>query len=287
MINLWYDENFIRDSLTRGPKKVLMNLMESLEQCDVPYSINTNTYKFNHIIQYGSLGYSKHEKLEHDSCLIGPQVWPFDQYGEFLKDNPQYYKKLLMPGMSAYLSFLDIGYTQDKLSLWPVGIKNIDVERNSDIKFLIYQKGRSDDDVNFVTMFLDDNSYTYEILRYGYYQPKDYLRCLSDCSHAIIVGRPETQGIAYQEMMSSDMPLMIWDNIEWFDYGIPLQFQKNPSPTSAHYFSEECGEKFYTREEFERVFNKFVSTKYFPKEYVMRELSYEVSVKKLLSIFEE
>ena len=285
MINLWYEES--PNQPVCGPKKVLIGLRESLEKCNVPYAINEDKYAFNHLIQYDPMGHIKHEKLEHSSCLIGPQVWPFDQYGEFLKRCPQYYKKLLMPGMSCYLSFIQQGYLEEKLALWPVGIKDINVERTKDTRFLIYQKERPDSDVNYVISFLEKNGYEYRILRYGSYNPEDYYRCLSECSHAIIVGRPETQGIAYQEMMSSDMPLMIWDNREWYDYGIPVEYQKNPAPTSAHYFSEECGEKFYTEEEFEKTFSKFISTKYSPKEFVRRELSYEVSVKKLLSLFEE
>ena len=285
MINLWYEEN--SHLPVRGPQKVLIGLKESLEYCGVPYAINEDKYKFNHLIQYGPVGHLRHEKLEHESCLIGPQVWPFDPYGEFLKDNPQYYKKLLMPGMSCYLSFIDQGYRRDKLAIWPVGIKDINIERSSEKKFLIYQKERSDQDVNFITSFLNENGYSYEILRYGFYNPEDYYHCLQVCSHAIIVGRPETQGIAYQEMMSSNMPLLIWDNLEWYDIGIPIEYQKNPCPTSAHYFSEECGEKFYSKEEFEKIFSRFISNKYCPKDYVKRELSYEASVKKLISIFEE
>jgi len=285
MINLWYEES--PHLPVRGPQKVLVGLRESLEYCQIPYAINENKYKFNHLVQYDHVGYLKHEKLEHETCLIGPQVWPFDAYGEFLKNNPQYYKKLLMPGMSCYLSFMDQGYLENKLALWAVGIKDINIERTSSIKFLVYQKQRSDEDISFITTFLVNHGYEYEILRYGSYHPNDYYRCLHECSHAIIVGGPETQGIAYQEMMSSNMPLLIWDNNEWFDYGIPTEYQKNPSPTSAHYFSEECGEKFYDREDFEKIFFKFILNKYSPKDYVKRELSYEVSVKRLLSLFEE
>jgi hypothetical protein len=55
----------------------------------------------------------------------------------------------------------------------------------------------------------------------------------------------------------------------------------------SHYFSDECGEKFYDKNDFEEVFTKFMKLTYSPKEYVKKELSYNVSVKKLLSLFEE
>ena len=83
------------------------------------------------------------------------------------------------------------------------------------------------------------------------------------------------------------MPLLIWDNVEYFEDGVPEEYRKNPAPTSAHYFSDECGEKFYTEDQLQETFGKFMATQYSPKEYVKRELSYEVSVKKLLELFEK
>jgi hypothetical protein len=286
MINLWYDESCYHREL-RGPLKVLINLKASLEECNVPYSLNEDKYQYNFLVHYGKEGHLKHEKLEHNSCVIGPQIWPFDTYGEFLKDNPQYYKKLIVPGKSAYLSFLDQGYLEDKVAIWPVGIKDINVDRKNIGRFLVYCKQRPTEDLDSVVSFLEEKNYEYDILSYGSYSQDRFYQCLEKCSRAIIVGRPETQGIAYQEMMSSDMPLLIWDNAEWYDSGIPEKFQKNPSPTSAHYFSEECGEKFYSEEELPEIFDKFMDTNYCPKKYIQRELSYKVTVEKLLNLFEK
>lgn len=282
MINLWYSENYWGHTKTcNGPKKVVMNLIESLEGSNVPYAINEDRYSYNYLIQYNYEAYKKHEKLEHDSCVIGPQIWPFDEYGSFLKDNPQYYKKLIVPGESVYQSFIEQGYREDKLVKWPVGIKNIDVERSDNIKFLVYFKRRSEDDLNYVKSFLD-NKYDYQLFRYGSYSQEDFYTALQECSHGIIIDGPESQGIAIQEMMSSNMPLLVWDNLKWEE----MPGLMNPVPTTVNYWSSECGEKFYTREEFESVFDTFITNRYSPKEYVNRELSYQVSVKRLLEIFE-
>ena len=88
-------------------------------------------------------------------------------------------------------------------------------------------------------------------------------------------------------MMSSNLPLLLWDVKEWYDYGVPEPYQKYPEPTLAHYFSDECGAKFYCADDLELAFEKFISSKYSPKDYINRELSYEVSVKKLLDLFEK
>lgn len=286
MINLWYNES-IKSGLVRGPRKVLENLHESLEQQNVPYAVNEDKYQYNFLVHYDALGYSKHEKLEHDSCIIGPQIWPFDQYGEFLKNNPQYYRKIIVPGDSGYLSFKQQGFDETKLAKWPVGIKDINVERSEETKFLVYFKRRSPEELDTILSFLHDQDYSYQVLRYGSYSQDQFAQALQECSHGIIIDGPETQGIAIQEMMSSGMPLLIWDNIEYFEDGVPEEYRKNPAPTSAHYFSAECGEKFHTEDELQETFNKFMDTQYAPKEYVKRELSYEVSVKRLLELFEK
>lgn len=285
MINLWFEES-VYNGPVRGPYKVIVNLIESLEHTNVPYSINEDKYKYNYLVHYGRDGHQKHEKLEHDSCIIGPQIWPFDSYGQFLRDNPQYYKKLIVPSISVKISFADQGFDEEKLSIWPVGIKDIDIKRTGN-KFLVYYKRRSQEELNFVINFLKEKKYDYEVLRYESYTQEKFYSCLESCSRAIIVGMPETQGIAYQEMMSSDMPLMLWDVKEWYDYSLPEQHQKYPKPTLAHYFSDECGIKFYEKDNFEEVFEKFISATYNPKKYMKRELSYDVSVKKLISLFEE
>ena len=65
-----------------------------------------------------------------------------------------------------------------------------------------------------------------------------------------------------------------------------LLYRKYPEPTLAHYFSDECGMKFHSVEELESSFDTFMNTEYDPKSYVKRELSYKVTVQKLLALFE-
>lgn len=284
MINLWFDES-IYDGPVRGPYKVIVNLIESLEECNIPFAVNEDKYDKNYLVHYGREGHEKHSKLEHGSCVIGPQIWPFDPYGEFLRDNPQYYRKLIVPSISPKISFIDQGFVEDKIAVWPVGIKEINIEGRGD-KVLVYQKERSDSDVQVVTNFLDSKDIDYDFLKYGTYSEADFDRCLKSCSRAIIVGRPETQGIAYQEMMSSGMPLLLWEVDEWYDMGVPEPYRKYPEPTLAHYFSDECGMKFYSVDELESSFDTFMNTEYDPKSYVKRELSYKVTVQKLLALFE-
>ena len=88
MINLYYCESYWNYSTTTtGPQKVIENLIASLHQEKIEYSVNQEKYKHNFLVQYNHVGHEKHSKIETDTCIIGPQVWLFDDYGEFLIDH--------------------------------------------------------------------------------------------------------------------------------------------------------------------------------------------------------
>jgi len=80
MINLFYSEAYWGYSPTmNGPKKVINNLIESLQEENIEYCIDEEKYKFNFLVQYDYAGHQKHSNLELENCVIGPQIWFFDQ----------------------------------------------------------------------------------------------------------------------------------------------------------------------------------------------------------------
>ena len=93
----------------------------------------------------------------------------------------------------------------------------------------------------------------------------------------------ESQGIAVQEIMSYDTPIIAWDLETWEDQGP----QWSVPATSVPYWSDECGERFFKYEDLEETFERFYSRidEYNPRKYVEENLSYKASVDKLLEIF--
>jgi hypothetical protein len=273
-----------------GPKKVVCNLIESLEQEKVPYSINEDVYDYNFLLQYDAIGYQKHENLEHESCVIGPQFWPFDGdiYGNFLIDNPQYYKKLIAPSYWVKDLLVDkFKLPENKVSIWPVGIKDLSGIKNetSTTDCLIYFKSRSEEDLEFVKNFLNYKRITYKVIGYGSYSEEEFYEELSKVKFCFILNHTESQGIAIQEMMSANIPLLVWDVPYWDHKG---EEYKLPS-SSVPYWNSECGEKFYTAFDIESTFEKFYDKmeQYSSRKIYDTELSYKVTVEKILKIFEE
>ena len=290
MINLWYEESYWAHAGGRvsGPEKVVRSTIEALTQEGIDFSVNKNKYSYNFLIQYQhEVAHKKHECLQHNSCIIGPQFWPFnDFYGKFLIENPQFYKKLIAPSYWVEDKLVNkLHVPPDKVSIWAAPIKAPDIIDNISIDCLIYHKGRSNEDLEKVKTFLDSKKITHTQLSYGGYSQNDFKDALAKVRFCIIIDNTESQGIAIQEMMAVGKPLLVWDVKKWDHMGKEYVV----SASSVPYWSDDCGEKFYDIDKLEFTFSKFYDkiSEYDPKKLINSELSYKVSVEKLLNYFKQ
>jgi len=284
MINLFFSEQYWgHTSNMNGPKKVIMNLLESLKQEGIEYAVNEEKYKHNFIIQYDALGHDKHSKIEQETCIIGPQVWLFDTYGQFALHNPQYYKSMIAPSQWVKDLYVNkFGMDESKVVVWPVGIVPFKAEKNVEFDCLLYFKRRTTEEFNQVTSFLKENNISYKTLSYGSYNDKDVETLSNKCKFCFMVNGTESQGIAVQEIMSTDTPLFVWDVKEWNDQGENFRVPA----TSIPYWSDECGEVFYTADQMKETYERFCANidKYQPRKFVDENLSLKKSVNILLEI---
>ena len=282
MINLFYDPGYWGgSSRMNGPRKVIDNLFNSLDQENIPYSINVEKYKYNFVIHYDYRGYLKHSELTLENCIIGPQVWFFDEHVKELSHHPERYKSLIVP--SNWVKTLAIEkFNFNNVDVWPVGIKPSNLNRNIKYDCLVYFKRRSPQELYKVENFLKSKNLTYNIISYGNYSESDMELLASQSRFCFLLNGTESQGIAVQEIMDLNVPLLVWDVEYWNDQG---ELYKVPA-TSVPYWSEICGEKFYNICEMEETFEKFYANidKYNPQKYVEENLSYKASVNTLLKI---
>jgi hypothetical protein len=105
---------------------------------------------------------------------------------------------------------------------------------------------------------------------------------MSQSRFCFLVNGSESQGIAVQEMMSSVLPMFVWDVNEWNDQGEEYKVKCSSVP----YWDKNCGEKFFYEYEMDETFSKFYDkiSSYSPKEFITRNLSYERSVQILMEI---
>ena len=284
MINLYYSEAYWGHSATmNGPHKVVDNLIKSLDQEKIDYAINEEKYEHNFLVQYDATAHEKHSKIEQDTTIIGPQVWLFDGYGQFLIENQNYYKKIIAPSQWVKDKFINkFSLPEDKVAVWPVGIETFNNERNITYDCLIYFKRREQKELDTVKQFLDGKNLTYKMVEYGTYGEDGFKQLVNSAKFCFLINGTESQGIAVQEIMSMGVPIIAWDIKEWLDQG---EAYRVPA-TSIPFWDERCGEKFYNVDEMGETFDKFYAriNDYNPKEYVKENLSFESSVKTLLDI---
>jgi len=284
MINLFYSEAYWGHSTTmNGPHKVVNNLIKSLDQEKIVYAINEEKYKNNFLVQYDAIAHEKHSKIEQDTTIIGPQVWLFDGYGQFLIENQNYYKKLIAPSQWVKDKFINkFNLPENKVAVWPVGIETFNNVREVNYDCLIYFKRRDESELSAVKKFLISRGLSYRMVEYGSYSEYGFTQLVNQAKFCFLINGTESQGIAVQEIMSMGVPIIAWDLKEWLDQG---EAYRVPA-TSIPYWDERCGEKFYSIDKLEETFDNFYAriNDYDPKAYVKENLSFESSVKTLLDI---
>ena len=284
MINLYYSEAYWGHSATmNGPHKVVDNLIKSLDQQKIDYAINEEKYEHNFLVQYDATAHEKHSKIEQDTTIIGPQVWMFDGYGQFLIENQNYYKKIIAPSDWVKNKFITkFNLPEDKLAVWPVGIEEFDNVREPNYDCLIYFKRRDQSELEVVKKFLVNKGLSYRMVEYGTYGEDGFKQLVNSAKFCFLINGTESQGIAVQEIMSMGVPIIAWDIKEWLDQG---EAYRVPA-TSIPYWDERCGEVFFNIDDLEVTFSKFYATldQYDPKAFIKDNLSFECSVKTLLDI---
>jgi hypothetical protein len=154
----------------------------------------------------------------------------------------QNYKKIIVP--SEWVKDLyNKWIPSEKIIVWPVGIDtDYFSDKSKDDKFfdcLIYYKRRSYDELNFVKNLLREFNQNFDIVEYGSYSEIGFLEKLSRSRYVFVLDSCESQGIAIQEIMSSNIPLFVWDMEFWEDRGREYKIEA----TSVPFWDDVCGIK--------------------------------------------
>ena len=177
----------------------------------------------------------------------------------------------------------------NKCVLWHAGISTdewVDTKNHKKvIDVLIYDKIRWERNKTVplflepIKKYLKGKGLSYFVLRYGDITHSVYKSLLSKSKAMVFLCEHETQGMAYQEALASNVPIIAWDHGWWTDPVWPA-YSKEPIPaTSVPYFSSDCGEKFRMISDFPEVFEKFWKKldSYNPRKFIQKEVSYKKS----------
>jgi glycosyltransferase involved in cell wall biosynthesis len=191
------------------------------------------------------------------------------------------------------------GYDSEMLRLWFGGI---DLSEWPDAKHLtksidvlVYDKIRWNRDTfvpNLLQPILDELSrrgLRFHVLEYGRYTHPRYRALLKRSRSMIFLCEHETQGMAYQESLASDVPVLAWDQGYWLD---PNRHRWESGPvaaTSVPYFSDQCGERFKGLHDLGPALDRFMSrlASYSPRRYVSQHLSLTKSAELYLQAYHD
>jgi hypothetical protein len=191
--------------------------------------------------------------IHNNSVYIQPSIWAADTWRDFNVEN-------IIP---------------IKHFPFPVEVdKFCPIQNSQKNEVFIYFKSRKPEELEYVKQFLNYKNVTYKIFDYiKKYKEEDYLKCLHNAKYGIIIGRHESQGFAIEEALSCNVPLLIWE-VKYMSQEYGYNYPDIPA-TVIPYWDERCGEFFYTAEEFETTYNKFITKleTYNPRQYIMDTLS--------------
>lgn len=273
-----------------GQERVFLNLCAGLKQLGVAFKTNNFRWaKRNPNAPVGIVG--KPHVLDligwENPILFGASVMAHPLVDPDLL-NRKPIRRILVPG--EWMRKMCEPYWGGLVRAWPVGIDTgiwkPDSTRGKDVDVLIYDKiywDRENLERSLLTPIIEhlkSLGLRIEIIRYGHYREETYQTLLARSRAVCYLSRHETQGIAYQQALACDVPIIAWDVGGFWEDPEFFPDRVRFSPVSSvPYWDERCGERFVGPENFEIVFGQFWdgcrTCGYAPRDFILDNLTLE------------
>lgn len=282
-----------------GVEKVFTNLCLGLDRLRVPYEVNLPFHKLQEGDRVGVLGRGRFSLVGYDrpnpivagiGLMTHPSEWP---------SLCEEYPVIKYLQHSEWATSVYRPYFGEKCATWPVGI---DTEKwqptntPKEFDFLIYDKiywaraERERELLKPIEERLSRRGLKVTRIRYGDYQPRQLLNILQRSRAMLFLSSHESQGLACQECLATNVPVLAWDQgfcldpnrVQWGAPVIPA--------SSVPYFDSRCGEKFKDLDEFDCKLDLFLdclrTDGFRPRDYILENLRLEKCSADFLKFFE-
>ena len=277
---------FENDSRVGGPSKLISNLKKGLDLIGQEYECNPSQINPKSKILFTQ----NHPLLNfHDltKVVIGPNICVLPIDSKVVME--QKYNSIITPCQwvaDLYKKWIK----ESKIKIWPVGIdtdlfKDVSTDEKQ-YDCLIYEKNRTPEQLEFTMKMMAEFNQTFNIIKYGSYTEEVFLDSISKSRYCFMLDNTESQGIAIQEILSSNLPMFVWDVNYWDHRGD----EHMVSATSVPYWNSKCGEKStgINKNEIKELFSTFLSrqNKYSPRTYIVDNLNLKKQAEELLKLYE-
>lgn len=280
------------------PSKVAKNLIKGLDLIWEPYIINGDPklYKNIYILDDES-SFRNLENFPKDCEIL---AWPILNQKKNISNNIK--NKYIFIYPSNWIKKLWDKYKWHKNSITrPVWIDTYSYTPSNQKKdrVLIYFKTRYPEELELCKQLLNKHNIKYNIINYDtWYKEKQFIEYLKHSKYVIWIWRQETQWIALEEILSMNVPILLWDVHKVWDWLPNTEYEKKcfsdeefkESATAAAYFDETCWIRFYDKENLENNIEKMEKSwnkGFSPREYILNNLSLEKQAKEMISFYKD
>lgn len=277
------------------PGKVVKNLMKWLDILGYPYVLNQDFNSTQRLWIHDDFFALKKLSLlkEETKLIVGPNLYALPRnipQSIFIEKYPH-----IMPAPWV-VDFWKHFWYRGILDSWPVWIDTEQFTPSSEekTKVVIYFKQRREEDLEQVQKILDTQKINYICIRYGSYSESLFQEALRSAKYVIWIGGSESQGIAFAEILSCNIPILVWDISSLRQSIFPgASFIEDELDylwvTSAPYFDDSCGIRIFHASELPYSIGKMEVwySQFSPREYVLRNLSLDGQAKKFLELYEK
>ncbi len=281
-----------------GPKKVVDNLIKGLKELGVPYVLNKHPFDcaFTWIhddpsaIQYL---FENNASIGNTQFIFGPNtfytpeeiIWQKEFSGKE-SESPLQKGTYIMPSEWVMTYWRKHGFATPA-AIWPVGVDTEFFKPDTDDttakrsnKVLVYTKRRDEQDVKAITDFLEAEKVTYSLFSYGSYSEEELIEAGKTSKFGIIIGSSESQGLAIQELLSLNLPLVVFD-IEYLNQTSYIQTGEelnNDPASSVPFWSPECGLIAKTPGDMQKIIFEMIhadnlNERFSPREFIIQNFS--------------
>jgi hypothetical protein len=283
-----------------GVMTIAINLMKGLDKINVPYRFNDYSYIKKHPEEIACIIGKPHllfEKKWRNPIILGAGIYSHPIDCPDLFERYPNVKRFLVPG--EWMRDMCGLWYGNKVISWPVGIDTKywqpgPLEKEFD--FLIYDKIRwnhKEEEARLIDPIietLEQHNLSYHFIKYGNYTRHELTGKLKISKAVIFLCEHETQGLAYQQILATNTPILAWNRAGYWqdpDY-YPDKVQYQPV-SSVPYWDERCGVKFTDAIDFKEKLLLFLTglNKFKPRDYILENLTIELCAKKYLQIYDQ
>lgn len=302
MLNIISNEIFKPKWMVTGQTKVFRNLIRGLDKIKYPYVLNKKHDYCDKLWIYNdwrAIEYLENLDTKKTKVLFGPDY----SFWKMLKGSKSQHKLVrdcvaLFPSVWSRDMLVEHGFNYCSMDVWPAGIDTEKFKPSNDKKdrVLIYFKQRFDFELSLVIEVLKKRSIKYSIIIYGNYKEIDYQNELKYTKYIVWVGRQESQGIALEEALAVDIPILVWDvsclghwdpSTKNEEESIPFEWLSFSGAKVAPYFNDTCGKIInYSKDISAGIdFMEDNLNEFKPRSYILSNLTLEKQARALTGLF--